>query len=263
MDLMLRGKAVLVTGGSRGIGRAIALAFAAEGASVAICARDQGRLEGALADLRALGGPSLALRADLFEAADCRRAVEETATAFGRLDILVSSASTNVSGTVLTAGDEQLMERVMGKTLASIRLSRAAVPHLRRAGGGRVICIGGTSSRVPAGATLPSGLGNSALCNFVRHLSDEVARDGITVNVVHPYFTKTDRYPERVAARSRQRGISPAEAEASFAAEFPIGRVVEPSDIAPLVLFLASPHASAITGQAIAVDGGAVRWVAY
>jgi 3-oxoacyl-[acyl-carrier protein] reductase len=263
MDLALRGKAVLVTGGSRGIGREIALHFAAEGASVAICGRDPGRLDEAHAALRALGGPCLAIRADLFSAADCVRVVEETAATFGRFDVLVSNASTNVSGRVMTSSDEVLMERVMGKTLATIRLARAAIPHMRRVGGGRIICIGGTSSRSPAGATLPSGLGNASVSNLVKHLSDEVAPDQITVNVVHPYFTKTDRYPERVAARARERGISLAEAEASFAADFPIGRVVEPRDIAPLVLFLASPHASAITGQAIAVDGGAVRWVAY
>lgn len=263
MDLALRGKAVLVTGGSRGIGRAIARHFAAEGASVAICGRNSEALADALAALRAYGGPCLAIRADLFAAADCARVVEETVAAFGRFDILVSNASTNVSGTVMTASDEVLMERVMGKTLATIRLARAAIPHMRRVGGGRIICIGGTSARSPAGATLPSGLGNASLANLVKHLSDEVARDHITVNVIHPYFTKTDRYPERVAERARQRGLTLAEAEASFAADVPIGRVVEPDDIAPLVLFLASPHASAITGQAIAVDGGAVRCIAY
>jgi len=106
-------------------------------------------------------------------------------------------------------------------------------------------------------------LGNSALANFSKNLSDEVAADQILVNVVHPSFCKTDRYPERLAARAKERAISLAEAEASFAAEFPIGRIVEPADIAPLVLFLASKHASAITGQAIAVDGGAGRSIIY
>ena len=94
-------------------------------------------------------------------------------------------------------------------------------------------------------------------------MSQEVAREGILVNVVHPPFTKTDRYPDRLAARARERGISLEEAEASYAREFAINRVVEPADIAPLVVFLASPHAAAVTGQSIAVDGGHSPAITY
>ncbi len=261
MDLALRGKAVLVTGGNRGIGRQIALAFAEEGAQVAICGRDAQTLAKTGAEIRALGVKAHTMVANLFQAADCKRVVEETAAEFGRLDILVNNASTNVGGTLLTADDDRLMERVYGKTLGSMRCARAAIPHMRQVGGGRIINIGGMAARNPGG--LPAGLGNSALANFSKNLSDEVAADQILVNVVHPSFCKTDRYPARVAARAKERGISAAEAEASFAAEFPIGRIVEPADIAPLVLFLASRHASAITGQTIAVDGGAGRSIIY
>lgn len=263
MDLALKGKAVLVTGGSRGIGRAIALAFGAEGANVAICARTLDKLEQTGRELSALAIGTRTIAADLFKEADCRRVVDETQRAFGRLDILVNNASTNVSGSLLTADDEALMERLQGKTLAAMRCCRAAIPHLRRAGGGRIICIGGLAARNPGKTSLPSGLGNAALANFVKHLSDEVAGDGILVNIVHPCFCKTDRFPARVAARAKERGISEKEAEASFAAMFPIGRIVEPNDIAPLVLFLASPQAGAITGQSIAVDGGMSRSVSY
>lgn len=263
MDLGMRGKAVLVTGGSRGIGRHIALAFAGEGAAVAICARNEEKLNQMNRELGALSVRTQAIVADLFMEADCRRVVDQTVQAFGRLDVLVNNASTNVSGSLLTAGDDALMERLMGKTLAAMRCSRAAVPHLRKSGGGRIICIGGLAARNPGKTSLPSGLGNAAMVNFVKHLSDEVAADGILVNVVHPSFCKTDRFPARVAARARERSISAAEAEASFAALFPIGRIVEPADIAPLVLFLASAHAGAITGQSIAVDGGMSRSVSY
>ena len=263
MDMGLRGKGVLVTGGSRGIGRGIALAFAAEGANVAICGRDQAQLAKTEPEIAALGVKALAIVADLFRAEDCRRVVDETAEAFGRFDVLVNNASTNVNGTLESASDEQLLERVMGKTLASMRTSRAALPHFRRVGGGRIICIGGTSVRMAGKASLPSGLGNSSVVNFVKHLSLQVSREGILVNAVHPPFTKTDRYPDRLAARARERGISLEEAEASFASEFAINRVVEPKDIAPMIVFLASPHASAITGQSIAVDGGHSAAVNY
>ena len=114
-----------------------------------------------------------------------------------------------------------------------------------------------------AGSGLPQGLGNSALANFSKHLAEEVAGDGILVNIVHPHSTRTGRHPDRVARRAAAKGITAAEAEAEIAAQFPIGRIVEPEDIAPLVLLLASPLAAGITGQSIAVDGGALRGIAY
>jgi len=274
MDLKLRGASVLVTGGSQGIGLSIARAFAAEGARIAICARDRGRLEAAAAEIRALGADCLAISADLLDAAACQRAIDETVAAYGRLDVLINNASTSVDRTPRSledASDTQLLERFMGKTMAAVRCSRAALPHLRRAGGGRIVCIGGTAARsvfrgdeLPSGGSgLPQGLGNSALANFSKHLAEEVAGDGIVVNIVHPHTTRTSRHPGRVARRAQALGISSGEAEASIAAQFPIGRVVEPEDIAPLVLLLASPLAAAITGQSITVDGGALRGIAY
>jgi 3-oxoacyl-[acyl-carrier protein] reductase len=263
MELGLKDKAVLVTGGNRGIGLSIALAFAAEGANVAICGRNEEALEQARAAIAEHGVRTTAFVADLFTPEGCERAVSGAVEAFGHLDVLVNNASTNVSGQLETLSDDKLMERLMGKTLASMRCARAALPHLRISGRGRVICIGGSSARLPEKGSLPSGLGNSALANFVKHFSIDAAPDGITVNVLHPPFTKTERHPDRVAAIARERGISFDEAEASLVARFPIGRMVEPDDIAPLVLFLASTQAAAITGQAIAVDGGAIPSVAY
>ena len=263
MDLGMKNKSVVVTGGNRGIGRAIALAFAGEGANVAIVGRDTDALAAVKGEIEVTGVKALAIAADLFTADGCSRAVDETAAAFGGLDVLVNNASTSVSGSLETLTDEQLMERLTGKTLAYMRCCRAALPWFRKAGGGRIICIGGSAARAAGKASLPSGLGNSSLTNFVKHLSNDVGPENITVNVVHPPFTKTDRYPARLEARAKERGISLVEAEATFAANFPIGRIVEPGDIAPMVLFLASPHAAAVTGQAIGVDGGSTPGVFY
>jgi len=263
IDLELKEKSVVVTGGNRGIGLAIAQAFADEGANVAVVGRDTGALEKARADIAGRGVKAQAIAADLFTANGCADVIDETMNAFGGLDVLVSNASTNIGGTLESLSDEQALERVMGKTLAAMRLSRAALPYLRKSSCGRIICVGGTAARTPAKTSLPSGLGNSSLVNFVKHFSNDVGPDGITVNVVHPPFTKTDRYPARLEARAKELGVSLEEAEADFAANFPIGRIVEPSDIAPMVLFLASPGAAAVTGQAIAVDGGSTQMVVY
>ena len=274
MDLKLAGASVLITGGSRGIGFALARGFAAEGARVAICARDQARLDQAVAELNAMGAQAVGIQADLFHAADCANAVERTVAAFGRLDVLVNNASTNVDKTPKSledATDEQVMERFMGKTMAAIRCTRAALPHLRAAGGGRVVCIGGMAARAVqrgaerpgAGSGLPQGLGNSALANFVKYLSEEAAADGIVANIVHPSLTRTDRHTTRMERKAKELGVSIAEVEAETASHIPIGRIVEPGDIVPLVLLLSSPLAGGITGQAIAVDGGASRAIMY
>jgi 3-oxoacyl-[acyl-carrier protein] reductase len=274
VDLKLTGAAVLITGASRGLGRDFAVAFAAEGARVAICARDAAGLEAAAAEVRARGAECVPIVADLFKAEDCRKVVDATAKAFDRLDVLINNASTNVEGTPRSledATDAQLMERFLGKTMASIRCARAAIPHMRRTGGGRIVCIGGTAARsvlrsdeTPSlGSGLPQGLGNSSLANFAKHLSEEVARDGILVNVVHPHLTRTSRHAERVAKWADHHGIDIAEAEARLAKRIPIGRIVEPADIIPIVLLLSSQISAGITGQAIAVDGGALAMVSY
>jgi NAD(P)-dependent dehydrogenase (short-subunit alcohol dehydrogenase family) len=263
MNLDLKGRSVLITGGNRGIGLAIALAFAEEGANVAICGRDKAALAEAEAKIAAKGVKAKSIAVDLFTATGCSDAVATPVNAFGGLDVLVNNASTAVNGNIETLDDDRLMERLNGKTLAYMRCCRAALPYLRKSPRGRVICIGGTAARHAGATALPSALGNSALIAFVKQFSATVAAEGITANIIHPPFTKTDRYPARRAALAKQLGVSEAEAEARFAAEFPIGRIVEPSDIAPMVLFLASPHASAITGQSIAIDGGSTPGIYY
>ena len=263
MDLGLKDRAVLVTGGNRGIGLVIARAFAGEGAKVAICGHDGTALESALASLRDRGVQAVSIAADLFTAEGCQRAVAGAVDAFGRLDVLVNNASTNVSGSLENQTDDRLMERLMVKTLGAMRCTRAAMPHLRASDQGRVICIGGTSARAPDGNSLPSGLSNASLVNFAKHFSLHAAPHGVTVNVVHPYFTRTERHAGRLAARASDRGISLEEAEATMAASVPIGRMITPEDVAPMVLFLASSQAGAVTGQTMAVDGGATRTVVY
>jgi 3-oxoacyl-[acyl-carrier protein] reductase len=261
MDFHLRGKAALVTGGSRGIGRAIALALAQEGVDVAICARGPEALETTADEIRKAGVRALAVKADMAVAADCQRAVDAAAEGFGGLDILVNNAAGFKSGRFAELTDEDLLSRIQVKTLGYIRCSRAAIPHMLKRGGGRIICIGGMAARNSGETTLPSGIGNAAIVNFAKHLASELAPQQILVNVIHPPFTRSGPFPERRAALARSRGVSLEEAERLLAS--PIGRVVDPEDIAGLAVFLASKQASAITGQTVAVDGGVSRGIIY
>jgi len=274
MDLNLRNAVVLITGGSRGLGREFALAFADEGARVAICARDAVKLEEAAGAVRARGTECLALQADLLDGAACQRVVDDTAAHFGRLDVLVNNASASVDATpksIEVATDAQVMARINGKMLVAVRCARAALPHMRKTGGGRIVNIGGTAGRtvfrsgdMPSeGSGLAQGLGNSSLANFTKYLAEEVAADHIVVNTIHPHLIRTDRHAQRVRWQAKRSGVSESEAEAQIAAQNPIGRVLEPGDVTPLVLLLASSLSAATTGQAIAVDGGALRGVNY
>jgi len=268
VDLLLNDKAALVTGGGRGIGQAIAVALARQGVHVAVCGRTPEPLEATAALVETHGVKSAVIVADLLDPDGCRRAVDETASSFGGLDILVSNASSNVdahSADLEVVTDEQIMERVNTKGMGSVRVTRAALPYLRASGQGRVILLGGTSGRVVAGpgGGFASGLGNAFVANFAKRLSAEVASDGITVNVISPGVTKTDRHPPRIEALAARLGVSYGEAEAARAAEVPIGRMVEPEDVAPLAVFLASPLCGAVTGQTIAVDGGETPCVVY
>lgn len=269
-DLQLSGRIALVTGGSRGLGLALAQACAGQGMRVAICARHAQPLEAAARALREQGAECVAIAADLADPDAGRQVVEATVEAFGGVDLLVNNASSSVAGaasSVLGLTEAHLVERFMGKTMAAIRCARAAVPVMRARGGGRIVCIGGTSARTvfregdssARTSTLPQGLGNSGVANFCKYLADEVAPDRITVNVVHPHSI----YTERIRDRVRHAGLDEAEAMARITARIPIGRLIVPDDVVGLVLFLASPWASAITGQAIAVDGGAVRNIMY
>jgi 3-oxoacyl-[acyl-carrier protein] reductase len=272
MDLAMQGKAVLITGGNRGLGAELALAFAREGVDVGICARDGGRLEQVRAAVDELGVRCCAIVADLDANGECERVVAAVARDLGRLDILVNNASTNIDGTgVIRANSaERLLRRVTGKATWAIRCTQAALPHLAASGAGRVIFVGGSALRAsyPSGAAAPTtgvvaAMGSSVIATFAKYLQEEVIGDGILVNVVHPGATRTDRYDGRVRRYANEHSISVAEADQRMRDALPLKRMVETTDITPLVLLLSSPLAAAISAQAVAIDGGSSPAVMY
>ena len=264
MDLGLEGKIAIVTGGSKGIGRATALALAQEGVDVAICARGMEELEDAAADIRArTGRRALAVRADTGEPDDIKNLIAATVTELGGVDILINNAVNSTVAPFMELADEDWLNHINVKIMGYVRCARECIPHMRQRGGGRIINIGGMAARYSNPLTNSNGVTNASVSNMAKNLADQVAGDGILVNCIHPGTTRTPRQTMILERQASDAGITVAEAEARAIAGIPIGRMVEPEDIADLVLFMVSDRAGAITGQTIAVEGGAVRAINY
>ncbi len=264
MELGLSGRIALVTGGSKGIGRATALALAREGAAVAICARGLEALQETAADIEAATGQKpLIVQTDMGQPEAIRHLVATTVQTLGGLDILVNNAVNSVPGLFMELTDNDWMNHINLKIMGYVRCAREAVPHMRERGGGRIINIGGMAARQIGHLTNSNGVTNSAIANMTQNLADQVAPNQILVNCIHPGATRTPRQTRILERRASDMGVSVDEAERVTVQNIPIGRMIEAEDIANMILFLVSDQASAITGQVIAIDGGAGRGMSY
>ena len=244
MDLGLAGRVAIVTGGSRGIGRAIAKELESEGVDVAICARQRQALdEAAKALTQETGRRVIPIVADTMSSESFAHLVDATLAAFGRVDVLVNNASTPggmVRGPLAEADDKTLLEDIDTKVVGYMRCAKAVAPHMRQRRWGRVINIGGLSGRRSGNI---SGLRNAAIVHLTKTLADELGAHGITVNLVHPGATRT----ERTDAETERRAATNA-----------IRRIVDAREIAQVVTFLASTKTANITDVAIDASGGSI-----
>lgn len=258
MDLELQGKTALITGGSKGIGKAIAVALAEEGVDVAIAARSQETLDEAAEEIRAATGRKVvAISADTTSWDDVQRMVNTTVAELGSVDILVNSAAMvggQVQGTIDEAEEKDLIEDLDTKVVGYFRSIKAVVPHMRAKKWGRVISIGGVSAR----QSTIYGLRNAAVVHMTKTLSDQLGADGITLNVVHPGLTLTETISERLDSQASRQGVSRGEVDAQAGQNVAIRRLVAPEELAWLTAYLASPKAECITGEVIAAGGGAL-----
>lgn len=262
MDLELQGKVAIVGGASKGLGRACAEVLAQEGAKVAICSRTRADLEKAAQEIRdTTGADVLVYAGDLDRYDTIRDLVAATVDRFGRLDILVNNSGGPPLARAHNATEEQWAVAVQRSLLFFARMSREALPHLKRHGGGRIINILASTVYQPIPNLALSGATRMGVVAFAKSLADEVGRDGILVNNVCPGSILTERMLSNVTARAKELGISVEEGLAQRAAETAVGRIGEPKELAYLVAFLASGKASYITGTTILVDGGLVRSV--
>jgi NAD(P)-dependent dehydrogenase (short-subunit alcohol dehydrogenase family) len=244
MDLGLTGRVAVVTGGSRGIGKAIAGELAREGADVAVCGRTRETIaQAAEALAKDTGCRVIPIVADTTRWDSVTRMVDAVLSQLGRIDVLVNNAATPgglVSGPLADADEAALLEDINTKVLGYLRCAKAVAPHMQQRGWGRIVNIGGLSGRRSGNI---SGLRNAAIVHLTKTLADQLGQHGITVNLVHPGATRT----ERTDAATEKRAASNA-----------IRRIVDASEIAQVVTFLASTKAANVTGVAIDASGGSI-----
>ena len=266
MDFGIAGKKALVTGGTRGIGYAVAAALAREGVDVALCARDGAAAAAVAGEIGgATGAKVVGLQADTGVADDVKRVVAEAVGALGGLDILVNNAA-RVGGTGGPDSLAQLNEPMLQgdfdvKIMGYLRCAHEAVPHMERAGWGRIVNMDGMAARNAAG--ISGGLRNAAVMNFTKVMSEELGPKGITVNAVHPAVSKTEALIDRLRANAERNGTTIEEEEARIANANAIKRLVDADEIAAVTVFLCSQQAGCITGEALAPSGGNSRSVFY
>lgn len=262
MDLGLKGKVALVTGGSRGIGRACVLALAQEGCNVSICARGKEAIDEVAEEIRALGVEVLAVQADISTMEDIKKMVAATLERFGRVDILVNNAGVGRLSDLLTFPDDEFKYNMDLMLFGVIRACREVIPHMRKQGWGRIINISSIFGKQPGGLVDYDSI-KAAVIMFSKDLSNYLAKDNILVNAVCPGPIRTPLWegPGQLGDQlGGMLGKSGQEAITWFAEQnIPLGHHGLPEDIAYMVTFLASEKAKFITGQAINVDGGMVK----
>jgi 3-oxoacyl-[acyl-carrier protein] reductase len=257
LDLGLKDRVAIVTGGSRGIGKACAVELLAEGASVVLVSKNSEANAAAVRELgkghpdRVLGIPT-----DLGGDAGVAAMTAQAVARFGRIDILVNSAATVIPQDFFKMGDGEMTDLLEQKFIPAARCIRHAVPHMRQRKWGRIINISGLAGRQPHYPVVPAALNNSAMLNLTKALAAELARDNILVNAVVPYIINTERQDDTMREWAQTTGQTEAEVRRRRVSRLPVGRMGRPDEVAGVVAFMASERSSYVVGTAWYVDGG-------
>jgi 3-oxoacyl-[acyl-carrier protein] reductase len=270
MDLGLRGKVALITGASRGIGKAVAQSLVNEGCRVAICARDGERLRAAVGELsqcqiaganefgpdRVIGVPT-----DVTDEVAVQQFVATAHKTFGRIDILVNNAGTHLRGTVDTTTLDILNRQLRDKVFGFFAMIQAVLPIMRSQKDGRIVNIIGQAARHPHPDRFPSGVTNAACMALTKSVADAVARDNIRVNAVCPQYIESELLASLIDKEMRERNVDRATAAGGFSRANPLGRTGTPEEVADLVAYLVSDAANFVAGSSVSIDGGYHRYV--
>ena len=252
MQLSLKGKVIAITGGSEGIGGATATRVAELGAQVAICARRADVMEVKAAELKKLGAEVLTVVADASKAGDMERFIEETVRRFGRLDVVVNNAGGTGQAAFDKVADTEFALDIEIKVMAQVRTTRAAMPHMKKQGGGRIINLNMVAAKQPGAAQFPTTVSRAAGLALTKGLSKELAPFNILVNAVAVGKIKSMQQERR----AKRAGLSVDEHYKETGKTVPLGRMGESEEVANVIAFLASDAASYVTGTCINVDGG-------
>jgi 3-oxoacyl-[acyl-carrier protein] reductase len=262
MELGLKGKVAIVTGASKGIGKAVAEELASEGVNLAICARGRVLLEEvAMAIHQQTDVQVFPVATDLSTIAGVQAFVQEVLQHYRTVDILVNNAGAIRAGSLLAKPDEDWQVDWDLKVFGYIRMTRALFPVMQAKGGGRIINIIGTAGRQPNAGYLAGGGANAALMNMTKALADEGAPHNILVNAINPGPIRTERWDTLMVRMAAERDQTPQEVEATWLQDNPLRRPGEPHEVAALAAFLASERASYINGVIVPVDGGNIRCI--
>jgi NAD(P)-dependent dehydrogenase (short-subunit alcohol dehydrogenase family) len=258
--MKFHGRTAIVTGGNRGIGRAIARALAAEGASCVLCARDEHKLASVEREIRDAGGESASLSLDLREPDAPRQLVDFAIARYGHIDIVVNNAGATKRGAFLELSDDDFVDGFALKYFAAVRLLKAAWGPLAKTGGS-VVNIAGVGGRTPGAMFAIGGSVNAALLSLTKSLAATGLSAGIQVNAVNPGAIRTERLEKRLAALAEAHHISLAAAERTFIEHEQVARIGEPEDVANLIVFMVSEEGRFLHGALVDMDGGATKTI--
>jgi NAD(P)-dependent dehydrogenase (short-subunit alcohol dehydrogenase family) len=263
MDLGLRDKSALVTGGSRGIGLAVAKGLAREGVTVVVCSRDQCEVQSAAQEIeKEYGVRALGVKADVTKVEDIERIVDRIKGDIGGIDILVNNAGTGSKETIMDAPDQKWQDYWDLHVMASVRLCRASIPFMKTRGGGVIINNASICARQPLGYEPIYNVTKSALVMFSKCLANEVIKDNIRVNCINPGLILTPDWHKTASLIAKDMGTTPEQYLDQIAREnAPIARFADPEELANVFVFLCSPKASYCVGSTYYVDGGWLRVV--
>jgi NAD(P)-dependent dehydrogenase (short-subunit alcohol dehydrogenase family) len=262
MDLGLKNKIAIVTGASRGIGKAVSQELAAEGVHLVLCARGEKRLAAVADAIRADHGVDvLPVPTDLSTIDGIDAVVEQALKRFARIDILVNNAGAVRPGSILTKSDRDWHAEWELKVFGYVRMARKVIPHMKEAGGGRIVNIIGLAGEQPHADFIAGGGGNAALMNMTKAMADEGAAHNILVNGINPGPTRTERHKDLMERLAGEKGITPDEAEADWMAANPMRRAANPEEISAVVAFLVSKRATYVNGVIVPIDGGGRRGI--